>query len=534
MDKYQFNKYTYNYNSRSDLRNNKINKNYDENTNYNNYNNIQDYSLRNEYDENNINNNNFILLNEINELKKKFSIAKEKLEIAKSQKENDDKYIKNLENQLISKQNKNENPNKNIRIPKNNNYMHKNEKNQININKENKIRNNNNLNNSKYNKNDFLNIRNTRSSFSDFSMFDNNSSFTNQNRTLKANKANKKNQIPIPKNNNRLKRNNSVIINKPYINKENNKKKKTIKNHIIHYFSSNPNNINENYLIKENKIIIKNCNCIINFNRGGKENSNYISLFQKTLSNKNDNLENKNLQKIEKSPKIEIKKTTQERYLIIDKAQKPLYIKGKQILGMKLMPLKGDNNEIIVDNDNNIFLYDLEGGLHNQADLKNIILDNGLPLLNENNMPILGINNIPIIDQFGDFLLSKEPLIDEYNNYIKGVCVEVLRDKKGMPIKIFIEKKTEIISDNYQNFKNKSINNNLNNPNSNNENKLINNPLIEIEMKPYTKIITTKDKNYYYYLKKYQRNIKSPYNEKNRFNFEKSLRNYYPHKNNNK
>ena len=58
----------------------------------------------------------------------------------------------------------------------------------------------------------------------------------------------------------------------------------------------------------------------------------------------------------------------EERYVIIDKNQKPIYINGKQLLGMKLKTLRGDGdkNEIISDNDKNIFLYGLDGALHNQ------------------------------------------------------------------------------------------------------------------------------------------------------------------------
>ena len=187
---------------------------------------------------------------------------------------------------------------------------------------------------------------------------------------------------------------------------------------------------------------------------------------------------------------------------------------------MSLMPLRGEKNEIISDNDKNIFLYDLDGGLHNQKDLENIKLDNGLFLVNENNIPILGINNIPIIDQYGDFIFRRKPFIYKKNNII-GVYADILRDKEGKPIKILIEK----------NIKNKSFNNNLNTLNKNiykeEKQKKKNNPVIEIELKPYTKIITNKDQNYYYYLKNHQRN-KSPFNDKNKFNFEKSLRNYMP------
>ena len=222
------------------------------------------------------------------------------------------------------------------------------------------------------------------------------------------------------------------------------------------------------------------------------------------------------------------KKIIQERYFIIDEKQKPIYIKGKQVLGMNLMPLRGENNEIISDNDKNIFLYDLDGGLHNQKDLGHIILDNGRFLVNENNIPILGINNIPIIDQYGDFIFRRKPLIYEENNYIIGVYADILRDKEGKPIKILIEKN---ISNENENIKNKLFNNNLNSLNKNiykEENQMKkNNHVIEIELKPYTKLITNKDQNYYYYLKNHQRN-NSPFNDKNKFNFEKSLRSYIP------
>ena len=101
------NKYTYEYNyiPRSYVRNN---SNYNNNYEYN-LNNIENESLRNEYDENYSNNHSYILMNEISKLKNKFNLAKEKLELAKNQKQKDDKYIENLEKQLILKYQKKKN-----------------------------------------------------------------------------------------------------------------------------------------------------------------------------------------------------------------------------------------------------------------------------------------------------------------------------------------------------------------------------------------------------------------------------------------
>ena len=527
------NEYTYHYKyiPQNDLKSNSIYKNnYKEINNYNreyNYNkNIENDSLGNEFNETSSNNKSFILMNEINKLKKKYLLAKEKLEIAKNQKEKDNKYIEDLEQQLNkNKNNQKFNKNdikKNVRFQKNNR-----ERNQNLDNKENLYTNNNSM----YNENLKINnqkIKNNQSSISDFSLYDNksfnisNNTKTNIFRNLSnINKKEDKDKDKDKRNNNKnLKRNNSAILNKSLVNK----KKKNLKsvignlNNKDFFFTFNDNNMDDINIINKNKIIIKNCNCIINLEPEYINNrNNYLSLFQNIINNKN-----KNKKKMEDTfnKKIEEKKIMQERYLIIDQRQKPIYIKGKQILGMNLMPLKGDNNEIILDNDNNIFLYDLEGDLHNQKDLQTIILDNGLPLVNDNNIPLLGINNIPIIDKYGDFLLGDETFFDEDNNYTKGTYADVLRDKEGKPIKILIEKK--------QNNQNMLFNNYLNKKNINNfhkKNLLNNNPLIEIEIKPYTKLITSKDKNYYYYFNN-KRNLKSPYNDKNKFSFEKSLRNY--------
>jgi hypothetical protein len=299
--------------------------------------------------------------------------------------------------------------------------------------------------------------------------------------------------------------------------------KESIENENENDFQS-PNDSNE--IISTNKIIIiKNCNCIINLNPQNAGNNNYIQLFhdsniKKNIIEKQDEKEGKEVRD----------KIMEERYLIIDQKQKPIFIKGKQILGMNLIPLKGDNDEIIYDNKNKIFLYDLDGALHNQNELENIILDNGLPLVNENNIPILGLNNIPIIDQYGDFLLGKGPLIDEDNNYINGIFSDILRDKENKPVKILIGKNKKNYNNNQENDLYKIFNNFYNNKNSNKsqiKNKLTsNNPVIEIEIKPYTKLITNRNnKNQVNEIKKYQRN-KSPFNDINKFNFEKSLRNY--------
>ena len=324
-----------------------------------------------------------------------------------------------------------------------------------------------------------------------------------------------------------MKRNNSTVFTRSSFNdEETNRNKKKINENINNnindddYYSMNQNNF-----IDKNKLIIRNCNCIISLSSENSENNQVIKNlfwnFNKEYNQKIDLKNNKN----------EEKKVVQERYLIIDESKKPIYIKGKQILGMNLMPLLGENNEIISDIENNILFYDLEGGLHNQQELDNIILDNGISLVNENNMPLLGLNNIPIIDKYGDFLYNKKPLIDEDNNFIKGKYVDLLRDRQGKPIKILI-KNNKPNNEGKNENKNKNIKNTTNNKVQNNKNNN-NNPVVEIEIKPSTKLITSKNKNYYY-LKKYQKNNKTNKNNKSTFNgnykfsFENSVRNYMP------
>ena len=569
-------KLNFQYNSTNNLNINKYYNNLDNNNKDNKtreY--IYSYNIDKENNETNSSNRSFYLINEINDLKKKYLMLKEKLEIAKNQKEKDNKYIKDLEEQLIKK---NQSEKRNDFNSKKNNIISNYEKDLIeDENKSNKsmlvdIFRNPNSNNER--------MRYSRSNFSDFSLFDNNSfnSFQNDTNTKnnnnqienqkniislkKSNNINKK--VPIPKNSRKsktMKRNNSVILdktNKSIIieNSQNNKLENLniINNNINSNISNNKNKMNKLFTFKENIenenendfqtpndsneiintnkiIIIKNCNCIINLNPQNAGNNNYIQLFhdsniKKNIIEKQDEKEGKEVRD----------KIMEERYLIIDQKQKPIFIKGKQILGMNLIPLKGENDEIIYDSKNKIFLYDLDWALHNQNELENIILDNGLPLVNENNIPILGLNNIPIIDQCGDFLLGEGPLTDKDNNYIKGIYGDVLRDKENKPIKVLISKKKEKEKNYNSNKENelfKTFNNFYNNKNSNKsqiKNKLTsNNPLIEIEIKPYTKLITNKNnknnKIQVNNIKKYQRN-KTPFNDINKFNFEQSLRNY--------
>ena len=495
------NKYTYEYNY--------IPENYRRsNLKYNNHNyedsiiDIENDSLRKEYDEKYSNNKNLFLMNEITKLKNKYLLAKEKLDLAKNQKEKDDKYIQNLENQLILKYQSQKNLD-NL----NNKTIPKNTINLFNMNNINKQR-----------------VKDVKSRISDFSPSDINinKSFQKRNKNVKINNNKNLNKVQIkdksplkdnqPKIN--LKRNNSTIFTSSFLNNDrtNKKKKKIINEKMRNYINDNYYNLSQDYFIDKNKLIIRNCDCIINLNPDNVESNNII---KNLLTNENKNKVKNNLSNI----KVEEKKIMQERYLIIDEKHKPIYIKGKQIFGMNLIPLINEDNEIISDNDNNIFFYDLDGRLHNQQDLEQIILENGIPLVNEKNMPILGINNIPIIDKYGDFIYRRKHLIDEDNNYIKGKYVDLLRDKEGKPIKVLIEKKRY----------NDENNNNKNFDSYKNQNKMNNNnPIVEIEIKPHTKLITSKDLNYYYYMKNHQRKNISSFNDKNKFSFENSLRNYNP------
>ena len=560
-------KLNFQYNSPNQFNINKYyNNNLDNNKNNKKREYIYRYNIDKDNNETNSNNKSFNLIKEINDLKKNYLIVKEKLEIAKKQKEKDSKYIENLEKQLIKK-NQSEKRNEKYNFNSRKNNISSNYEKDLN---EDEIKSNKSMlvdifrnPNSNYNQR----TRNSRSTISDISLFDNNSFNSIPNDTpirnnnsqidkpkniisLKKNYNNVNKKIPIPVNirkSKTIKRNNSVILdktNKSIIieNSQNNKMKNlNISNNNI---NSNKNKMNKIFTFKEsienenendfqspndsneiintNKIIIKNCNCIINLNPQNAGNNNYIQLFHDSNIKKNI---------IEKQEEKEGKdKIMEERYLIVDQKQKPIFIKGKQILGMNLIPLKGDNDEIIYDNKNKIFLYDLDGALHNQNELENIILDNGLPLVNGNNIPILGLNNIPIIDQYGDFLLGKRPLTDEDNNYINGIYSDVLRDKENKPIKILISKKQKNYISNQENHLYKLFNNFYDNKNSNKsqiKNKLTsNNPVIEIELEPYSKLITNRsNKNQVNDLKKYKRN-KSPFNDINKFSFEKSLRNY--------
>lgn len=537
-----FNKYTYEYQfPRNNLRKSELlNNNYEENINYNKYNNyiskyndIENKSLRNDYNENNMNNKSLILMNEIESLKRKYNIAKEKLELAKSQKEKDDIYIENLENQLNKKYSNNNNiyENMNYRKIPINNSIYKND------NIKNKYLNRNDIYNNYIDKTyfDYSKIKNNQSNILEYTIFDNYNNFQNNHKNITSNNfryksnLNFKKDIPL-RNDSKLflKRNNSTIFNS--------KKDETIK---TKKFSDNLEKINNDFFSlnlssinnennNKNKLIIRNCNCIINLNPEDIQKNNYLlqKLFPSLYDNptKIDNSQKKNNQKIEEQ------KIMEERYLIIDEKQKPIYVNGKQLLGMKLKILRGDKNEIISDNEKNIFLYDLDGALHNQKDLKKVILENGMPLVNENNMPILGINNIPVIDQFGDFLLGKKLLIDKDSNYKKGLFADVLRDKEGKPIKILIEKN---MSGEIKNVKNNLFNNNTKSQDKNNskdQSKIKkSNSVVEIEIKPYTKLIANKENNFYEYLKNYKKKItKSPINDKKKISFEKSLRNYLP------
>ena len=104
-------KLNFQYNSTNQLN---INKYYNNNLDNNNKDNkSREYIYRynididKENNETNSSNRSFYLINEINDLKKKYLMLKEKLEIAKNQKEKDNKYIENLEKQLEKKEMKN-------------------------------------------------------------------------------------------------------------------------------------------------------------------------------------------------------------------------------------------------------------------------------------------------------------------------------------------------------------------------------------------------------------------------------------------
>ena len=239
------------------------------------------------------------------------------------------------------------------------------------------------------------------------------------------------------------------------------------------------NNINKSGLnIPKNNDSIKypkrNNNQRINQNKPSyipnnrKNESNKI----KNKTNGNNDLNNKN------SPKKENKKQNKnndydalnDRYLVADNQGNPIFIEGNRLLAMKIVPNIGEDGKEELDENGNIIFLGPDGQPKTQDDLEPIILDNDLPLVNEENKPFLGIDGIIMINRYGNPIVGPGELYDKDNQVVHGVLGMIPTDKNGNLIKINNIEQSPINLNN-NNFKNDDENNdNNNNDNNNNEN----------------------------------------------------------------
>ena len=185
----------------------------------------------------------------------------------------------------------------------------------------------------------------------------------------------------------------------------------------------------------------------------------------------------------EKEEEEENNNPINERYLIIDSKGNPIIIGGNILLGMKLIPLIGEDGKEELDENGNIILIGPDGKPKSQDELEPILLDNDKPLVNEENRPILGLNGIPLINDYGNFILGPGELYDRNNNLVKGVLGLLDKDNYGNPKKYLdniqnIEQPEEEINNNNEeinennNIENNNIekNNNIDNNNIENDN----------------------------------------------------------------
>ena len=257
---------------------------------------------------------------------------------------------------------------------------------------------------------------------------------------------------------------------------------------------------------QKNNIIINNediqfiPNININYNEYKKEN------------NKNKNSKNREKKLI-------------KRYIVADKKGNPIFIKGIRLLAMEIMPVVGEDGKEELDENGNIIFIGPDGNPKTQDDLKVIILDNELPLVNEGNRPFLGINGVIMINKYGNPIVGPGELYDKDNQVVQGELGILPTDSQGNLIKLKIREKDYLLKEddkdnNENNADNNEENNNYNNNNldeDNNNNNYYNND--DNNNNDEIRKMEIFDKN---------RNNKKKSNKKNKFN-----KNNYIEKNNN-
>ena len=179
---------------------------------------------------------------------------------------------------------------------------------------------------------------------------------------------------------------------------------------------------------------------------------------------------------------------SKERYLVIDKFGNPIFISGKRLLAMELVPYLDKDGKEQLDNNENILFIGPDGNPKTQDDLQPIILDNGKPLVNEENRPFLGIDNVIMVNRFGNPILGPGELYDVNNKVVKGELGILPKTNKGNLIKLNIDQESLIKDDENNNINNKEPYNNYATPkqtmNKNDKINTNNNNSLPLEIKP--------------------------------------------------
>ena len=125
-----------------------------------------------------------------------------------------------------------------------------------------------------------------------------------------------------------------------------------------------------------------------------------------------------------------------ERYLVIDKFGNPIFISGKRLLAMELVPFLDQDGKEQLDNNGNILFIGPDGNPKTQDDLQPIILDNDKPLVNEENKPFLGVDDVIMVNRFGNPILGPGELYDINNKVVKGELGILPKTTQGNLIKL--------------------------------------------------------------------------------------------------
>ena len=153
---------------------------------------------------------------------------------------------------------------------------------------------------------------------------------------------------------------------------------------------------------------------------------------------------------------------SKERYLVMDKFGNPIFIQGKRLLAMELVPYLDNEGKEQIDDNGNILFIGPDGNPKTQDDLQPIILDNEKPLVNEENKPFLGVDNVIMVNRFGNPILGPGELYDINNKVVKGELGILPKTNQGNLIKMNVNNEPLNQNNENQNNANNDINNNLN------------------------------------------------------------------------